>query len=1182
MCLRNSGAPRAVVARITVSDSAAYTEELGEVGQGQSVKPIHVTDISAPAKLIVELLRQHNHEVLARKELRWQPQKKWKVFCVSFSHQDFGYRNYPHRIRTDNREDNITESLRLCSQTDSWDSDSQFRYLHEISEPVPTLLSHQNEAVAAELGRRIREGRLQIGALHTTVGTEQLSYELMARLFYGAGRILPDLLSAPPSRTGQDDDVAGLTWPLPTYCAAADVPYFFHGRTATASEMQPANSEPVFYWQGPDGRSRLLMRTTPYATYKNGFDPSKATLQKAIDDLGPQWTYDSMLLQIANDFARPSIDFPTKIRAWNKQWAYPRMICATMTMFFDDVAKQIDPAKINTYAKDANNFWAVMDSTDAKSLGVARRLGETIPTAEKFATIAQALAGGGYPWTDVYEAYNRVLLFHEHTDGPANLEPTHDSAPRYETELEENREMVDEATELCQHALGGALDRLTAIISTEGQESVMVFNPLARARTDAVCRAGKDLPAEMRLVDAASGSETPHQRLADGSVVFVAHGVPALGYKTFHVVRGDSPQAPRVVRSGSGNVLENRYYRLVFDPAGGAITSIRDKQLNVELVDQAAPYKFAEYLYERFEDPDIHIPSKMYRPHSAQLSVSRGPVASIMRVKATAVGADRLQQTVILYHDLKRIDFRIDLVKSPSGRTGLIPKTSVKNKEAVHVALPLAVADFEIHHELPGCVIQPVRDEFQGACESFYSVRHFSDISNRRYGVTVSATESPLIEYERMSPCPTIGYGPPEKSRHYDMNLPYPQKSWLYLYLLNNMFDNNIAMDQRGPMSFCYSLRTHDGDWKQGGADEFGWDVMNPLLAKVVRGEKHGKLPAAEGSFVNIDQPNVVCTTIKPAEANGAGIILRFHETQGKGTAVTVSIPFVGRITSARATNLVEVDRPNTLVVSNGSEVFFSIEPYGVKTVRVLSEAASGVPAVSGVKATPVSDMEVGLSWIVGTDTAERVSHYNVYRSLAPQTKPGLLQLVQRCPTTTCIDRPRLQYGGWINNRLEPGTTYYYWIAAVDRWNNRGPLSLAVAATTLPSRQKNMLPLRVECLRAILVSPLTPDNFVNLLWRTSCESDVVMYEVYRSKKRGFQPDWSTRIGVAQADTIVAGLKETGHPPYDHLMRDYDHMMYQDGSVLPKTTYYYRVRAVDTAGQRGPFSEEVSVRTKVLP
>ena len=103
----------------------------------------------------------------------------------------------------------------------------------------------------------------------------------------------------------------------------------------------------------------------------------------------------------------------------------------------------------------------------------------------------------------------------------------------------------------------------------------------------------------------------------------------------------------------------------------------------------------------------------------------------------------------------------------------------------------------------------------------------------------------------------------------------------------------------------------------------------------------------------------------------------------------------------------------------------------------------------------------------------------------------------------TFIDQPQLNYGGWINNRLEPATTYYYRVAAVDRWNNEGPLSAPFAATTLRSDQKNMAPLRVECLRAILVSPISPQNFVNLLFRTSCESDVRRYEVYRSTQAGF-------------------------------------------------------------------------------
>ena len=46
------------------------------------------------------------------------------------------------------------------------------------------------------------------------------------------------------------------------------------------------------------------------------------------------------------------------------------------------------------------------------------------------------------------------------------------------------------------------------------------------------------------------------------------------------------------------------------------------------------------------------------------------------------------------------------------------------------------------------------------------------------------------------------------------------------------------------------------------------------------------------------------------------------------------------------------------------------------------------------------------------------------------------------------------------------------------------------------------------------------------------------------------------------------------------MGDYDHMMYVDETVQPATTYHYRVRAVDAAGAKGAFSDEVAVTTKV--
>jgi chitodextrinase len=623
----------------------------------------------------------------------------------------------------------------------------------------------------------------------------------------------------------------------------------------------------------------------------------------------------------------------------------------------------------------------------------------------------------------------------------------------------------------------------------------------------------------------------------------------------------------------SRSTLENQFYRIAFDPATGAITSIRDKQLDVELVDQGAPQKFNEYLYERYESPQART-SKWYRVQSAQMSAATGPVASLMTIKASAVGADQITQTVMLYHDLKRIDFVLDLVKAPSGRTCRISNASVLNKESVYVALPFGIPEFRFHHELPGAVVEPIRDQFNGSCTAYYAARHFADVANDRFGVTVSCPDSSLVEYGHPRSCLIPG----GLESQFERVMEYPANSRIYLYLMDNMFDVNIRWDQQGPIQFNWSIRSHEGGWQAGKADQFGWDVLNPLIAKVVTGKRKGVLPSAS-SFMRIDKPNIVCSTIKPAEANGSGLIARFNETQGTATAATVALPFIGTITAATETDLLENDRPVRLLVKNGNEVTFSIRPFGVKTIRLAVAPKSPLRAPSTFTIHPRSDMQVEIAWAADPRAAGRISHYNVYRGSGPDFQASLCNLVARPAAASFVDQPRLLYGGWINNRLEPATTSYYRVAAVDRWNNEGPLSEPFAATTLKSSQKNMAPLRVEGLRAILVSPISPHNFVNLLFRTSCESDVRRYEIHRSTTVWFKPDASTRIGVADADAVVKGSAVYGHVPMDHRMGDYDHIMFQDDTVQAATTYYYQVCAMDTAGQLGPFSREVTVRTK---
>ncbi len=1184
LSLKNPAAATEAKVKIAAAGAPAYEESLGSLASGTTTRDVRVPEIKRPTEATFSLFAANAAQPADVKNVVLQPQRKWKIYCVSYSHHDLGFGNYPHRLRTDIRHANIERPLRFCRETDAWDEDSRFRYVVETSEPITSFLATHSEADAAELGRRIREGRIQIGAIHTTVNTEQLSHELLARLLYLTNRHTRDLLGTPAMKTGQIDDVVGLTWPLATMCHEAGVPYFFHGHNGCAECFRPASAEAVFYWQGPGGdpNNRVLVHTRPYGT---NWDSINAADEPAIEGIihqaeQRQWPYNALISQDGTDFQLITLDNATKIHKWNAKWAYPRLICATMDMFFDAVMAQADPAKIKSFAKDGNNQWADQDTAAARVLAEARKQGEAIPTAEKFATIAATLAGGEYPWTDIYQAYHRLLLYHEHTDGPDNAyDYSRENTQRVETEQAEMREMVADAKFFADRAREKALDRLAGQISTHGKQTVIVFNPLSCFRTDLVRVAAKNLKPFFQLVDAATQQVVLSEY--DGEELrFVAADVPSLGYKTFRVVPtwglGGVPSRKRFMFADNG-LLENRFYRVRFDKKTGAITSIFDKQLNAELVDQAAPHKFNEYLYERYETPNVKKPSKWYRVQSATLNGSVGSVSAKMTVRASAVGAEKIEQSVILCNDLKRIDFVLDLVKSPSGRDGRCDWTGMMNKESVYVALPFAIADFKFHHEVPGCVEEPITDLFRGACTAYYAVRHFSDVSNQRYGVTVSAPESSLVEYSRPRSCPNplcrLNAG--DAVNCYEMRMTPPANSRMYLYLMSNMFDTNIPLSQAGAARFTWSLRSHAGDWREGRADQFGWETMNPLVAKVA-GKTAGALSKPAASFLTVDQPNVTCTTIKPAEANGRGIVLRFVETQGKPTTATFRANFFGTPAAAIETNLLEDDR-GPLKVGPDGEVAFAIEPFGVKTIRLLSQ--SNPPAApSGLAARPLSDMEVALKWTAPAEAPATVGYYRIYRGTKPDFQPGLLNLVARVADTAAVDRPTLHFGGWINNRVAPETTYYYRVSCVDRWNNESPASAAVKATTLRSSERNALPNRVERLSAILISPLGQHEHVNLLFRTNCESDVVRYEIHRASAPGFVPSEKTLIGEVDANAIVKGSTAYGHTPIDRRLREFDHIMYRDNTVEAFSEYYYRVRAVDAAGQKGEFSEEAAVTT----
>ncbi len=85
-------------------------------------------------------------------------------------------------------------------------------------------------------------------------------------------------------------------------------------------------------------------------------------------------------------------------------------------------------------------------------------------------------------------------------------------------------------------------------------------------------------------------------------------------------------------------------------------------------------------------------------------------------------------------------------------------------------------------------------------------------------------------------------------------------------------------------------------------------------------------------------------------------------------------------------------------------------------------------------------------------------------------------------------------------------------------------------------------------------------NLLYLMWGENMEKDFSHYELHRGTTRGFTPDESNFVAK-----VPRGIYRVAR--------------YEDKGLKPATRYYYRVRAVNTAGKASAWSDEFSASTR---
>jgi len=358
--------------------------------------------------------------------------------------------------------------------------------------------------------------------------------------------------------------------------------------------------------------------------------------------------------------------------------------------------------------------------------------------------------------------------------------------------------------------------------------------------------------------------------------------------------------------------LEGPFYRVEVSPLTGGIASLYDKIRGRELVDQESPYQLNQCLY--WSDGTEHTPRAVtVEPGPA------GPVFAELRVRASLKNME-LHSTIILYANIDRIDIRNDLDKRPTSE-----------RQELDFAFPFAVPDRRYQFEAPGAIVEAGRDQLPGAGQAVTVVRHFVDVSNDEFGVTLSQADSFIVEFGH-------------RTTLEDPLAPDPSNSTVLALALGNVIDwDESIRDQAGSdrFTFRYALRGHDGGLDPAAAVRFGWEDNNELLAVPLTAGEHGDLPAGSHSFVTVEPDGAILTSFKVAE--GEGFVARLWDCSGQAATATLDLGSMStgrRIAAAWHTDLLERDR-DEIPVRDG-RIAMPLRAKGIATARFVFADGTG------------------------------------------------------------------------------------------------------------------------------------------------------------------------------------------------------------------------------------------------
>ena len=352
---------------------------------------------------------------------------------------------------------------------------------------------------------------------------------------------------------------------------------------------------------------------------------------------------------------------------------------------------------------------------------------------------------------------------------------------------------------------------------------------------------------------------------------FYGTKIPAFGYKTYRIEVSDKIQSNRQEEQFNG-ILENQYYKIVFDTIKGGIKSFFDKECGKELTDGNAPWLMGQFIYESLGKNRNQIELKrldeVTRTALKNITFSKIKRSGIW--KSVSING---KSPVCADPDGVNIEFRLYEVEKRLEIACSMKKLPVTDPEAAYIAFPFNIGDSKIHFDVPGGDVVAGRDQIEGSSADWCGIQNYASVTAKDFQVVISSPEIPLMQFGDLN----LG----KFMRRTEIQKPY-----MYSWVLNNYWTTNFLASQQGELKWTYVI-TSSSDISNQFRNDFGWGTRIPFPARVLPASEK-PYGIKEQSFLPNGLSDLLLITAEPAE-NASNVNFFLREINGNSLKVNVA-----------------------------------------------------------------------------------------------------------------------------------------------------------------------------------------------------------------------------------------------------------------------------------------------------